>query len=139
MNNVFIVTYYSSGIFNGVISYNAIIEAAIYKFTQIKIHHIKLNVPNIQKVEKEIKENGSIYINVPKDLVSSGMITPYDIDIVNQIIEIIGETEKVIFHFNWINHSFLSSVFKKKMKCKTLLTLHYMYWRDFIFLYIKER
>lgn len=37
-----------------------------------------------------------------------------------------------IFHFNWIEHYSLATLLKLSMDCQTLLTVHYIPWKNFV-------
>ncbi|MGE9314217.1 glycosyltransferase [Niabella sp. CJ426] len=72
------------------------------------------------------------HIYVPKDLCIPNDTGKFDEEAAKFITMELQEVKNVIFHFNWINHGLFSTLLKKNINCKTLLTKHCIPWRDLI-------
>ncbi|GET47132.1 glycosyltransferase [Capnocytophaga felis] len=126
---IFIIDYYEKELFKTGV--NAYVKNISKNHTT---NFIWLEAPFL-KITKILSRQGGVDIFVPFDIISKKESQELEIEAINSIVKYIDETYKnkiIIFHFNWLHHSIIASSLCQKIPCVTLLTCHYIYFRDLI-------
>jgi len=133
MIHLFIVDYYDPNKSNGLSTYITELSQSLSGIPEINLGYILLKSEKNGKVMTcDRMEKGQLMIHIPGDIGRNGINGEYDREVADFIAKITDELEKVVVHFNWINHCTFAPVLKKKINCKTVLTKHCIPWRDFI-------
>lgn len=129
--NIYLIDYSNPLNNTGLNSYISILGRYLSEKNYIKLHFIWIDSKEYS--QETIIINGNIeHIHLPYDITDKGEIREEGYKALKFITEITKNKNNIIFHFNWVNHTPFAWILKKEIKCKTLLTLHCITWRDLV-------
>lgn len=128
MKQIFLIDYYKKEVNkSGVSSYT-------HNLSVSKVNFVWIEAPFLE-ITKVINKYGGIDIFVPFDVNNKKELSELQIESLNLVVKYITETYKsntIIFHFNWLHHSSIVSFLTSKISSISILTCHYLYYRDYI-------
>lgn len=129
--NIYLVDYKNPLNNTGLNSYVSILKTYLPKENHINVHFIWVNSEEYTQETIKIIEEVE-HIHIPYDITNKGKIHTIGNRALNFITEAVKKKDNIIFHFNWINHTPFAQLLKREIKCRTLLTLHCISWRELV-------
>lgn len=124
-----IVDYFNNGKETGVQTYIDSLTSFLTEQKAYKVNIILLNSPNEEKLQKD----NLLYFFV-KEVKGTPLATKRTIkhwgDRIIDLLKPESPNNNYIFHFNWVEHSNIALYLKTRLECLTVLTLHYILWKN---------
>jgi glycosyltransferase involved in cell wall biosynthesis len=129
MLHLYLIDYFNQTN-SGLTTYVSQLSDYISKEKEIQLNFLFVKATDYKEIQK-VTDQGITKYFVPHDL---GIWLNHKLDdqLADYLMQETNGKDKVLFHFNWINHAPFAQQLKKKINCKTILTKHCIPWRDSI-------